>query len=147
MDETLIQNWNSIIRPGDTVYHLGDFSFTDPLYYRKRLNGNILLIKGNHDKLSNTKYLKIFGGVFDIHMVKIVTPHIVLCHYPFAEWNGSCKGTWHLWGHSHGNRPEPNNLSFDIGVDCWNYFPVSYDQVKEKMEKKIENKLTTGSYV
>lgn len=137
MDEILIQNWNSVVNRGDSVYHLGDFAFDNVEYYRKRLNGNIILIKGNHDRLSNAKYLKIFGGVCSIHEVKIVKPHIILCHYPFAEWNGSCKGTWHLYGHTHGNRLEPKNLSFEVGVDCWDYFPASYDQVKEKMERKI----------
>lgn len=51
MNEALITGWNMDVRPGDTVYHVGDLSF-DYEYYpelRKRLKGNIKLIPGNHD--------------------------------------------------------------------------------------------------
>jgi calcineurin-like phosphoesterase family protein len=43
-----------------------------------------------------------------------------------------------LYGHSHGELPENDSLSFDVGVDCNNYAPVSLDEVNERMEKKIE---------
>jgi calcineurin-like phosphoesterase family protein len=52
-------------------------------------------------------------------------------------WNGSHKGDWQLYGHSHGTLPDdPNALSCDVGVDCWNYFPVSMEQLRAKMKTK-----------
>lgn len=49
MNECLIHNWNSVVAPEDTVYHLGDMGFGDLSEFRGRLNGTIHLIKGNHD--------------------------------------------------------------------------------------------------
>ena len=57
---------------------------------------------------------------------------ITLCHYAMRSWERSHYATWHLYGHHHGKLP-PYGLSFDVGVDCWNFYPVSLDQVKEKM--------------
>ncbi len=52
-------------------------------------------------------------------------------------WKGNHRGTWHLYGHSHGTLPDdPNARCFDIGVDCHNFTPVSFGQVKELMAKK-----------
>jgi calcineurin-like phosphoesterase family protein len=62
---------------------------------------------------------------------------ITLCHYALRVFNKSHHGSWHLYGHSHGTLPDdPNSLSFDVGVDCHNYFPISLDQVKKIMSKK-----------
>lgn len=53
MNNTIINNWNSVVTPEDTVYFLGDFAFqAEPKQWRDHLNGNIIFIKGNHD--SNT---------------------------------------------------------------------------------------------
>jgi calcineurin-like phosphoesterase family protein len=52
-------------------------------------------------------------------------------------WNKSHHGAWHLYGHSHGTLPDdPNALSFDCGVDCHNYTPISFEQVEAIMAKK-----------
>ena len=61
----------------------------------------------------------------------------MLSHYAHRVWEGSHKSTWMLYGHSHGSLPEiESSLSFDVGVDCWNYFPISFEQVLEKMATK-----------
>lgn len=51
-DETLIERWNAVVRPGDRVLHLGDFSLSVPEMERvvRRLNGDITLYAGNHDR-------------------------------------------------------------------------------------------------
>ena len=62
---------------------------------------------------------------------------IVLLHYAMRVWNRSHHGSWHLYGHSHGSLPDdPNSLSFDVGVDCWGYAPISYQEVKSVMSGK-----------
>jgi len=53
-------------------------------------------------------------------------------------WNGSHRGSYHLFGHSHGGLPS-HGLSFDVGVDCHNYSPISYDDVDKKMKKLKED--------
>ena len=67
MNETIIENWNEVVAPNDTVYHLGDIavhfirpeskSHQDVYDVLKRLNGNLVLIKGNHDNRALFKYL------------------------------------------------------------------------------------------
>jgi calcineurin-like phosphoesterase family protein len=66
MNEALIVNWNSIVGPEDTVYHLGDFAMGDRkrfMEFRRRLNGHIILIFGNHDVERGKKKhtIEIFG--------------------------------------------------------------------------------------
>lgn len=127
MNKALIDNWNARVTNDDTVYFLGDFCFGSPADYVPRLNGSIVFIKGNHDHKIDAPYLfplrAVWGGEKKL---------IVLCHYAMRSWERSHYGSWHLFGHHHGRLP-PYGLSFDVGVDCWNYYPVSLDEVIEKM--------------
>ena len=159
MDNTLIHNWNAVVRPEDTVYHLGDFAVGGgpAAPYLRRLNGTIYFCLGNHDK--RLRFIKAYldielelqdhfaGSYLNDDKVKFGIPYlrevtvekqeIVLCHYAMKVWNGSHKGSWQLYGHSHGTLPDdPNALSCDVGVDCWNYFPVSMEQLRDKMKTK-----------
>ncbi len=144
MDDTLINNWNDKIKSGDTVYHLGDFSFTEARPYFHRLNGNIHFIRGNHDKQAEGFYRDAiakdqvtFVSFKDVNTVVYNGQEIFMSHYAHRVWNKSHRGVWHLYGHSHGTLPDdPNALSFDCGVDCHNYTPLSFDDVKRIMQKK-----------
>lgn len=63
--------------------------------------------------------------------------NITLCHYCMRVWSKSHFGAYCLHGRSHGTLPDdPNSLSMDVGVDANNFFPVSFNQIKEKMSKK-----------
>ncbi len=142
MDNKMIHNWNQVVAPDDVVYHLGDFSMgqKQASEYRKRLNGTIHLIAGNHDKKA-LREKELFASVNPILEIEVregdLFAAIVLCHYSMKIWNHAHHGSWHLFGHSHGSlADDPQSLSFDIGVDCWNYFPVSLYQIKARMDKK-----------
>jgi len=144
MDNALIHNWNSVITPDDVVYYLGDFCFSPrgvdekvAENYLRRLNGHIHFIKGNHDKPASKIYTQ-FSSFHNCYLeIAVEGQDITLCHYALRVFNKSHHGSWHLYGHSHGTLPDdPNSLSFDVGVDCHNYFPISLDQVKKIMSKK-----------
>ena len=131
MDEELITRWNECINPTDIVYHLGDFCFGNPGKYFKRLNGRITFIFGSHDRET----------AFPIR-IREISPlkdeygndrKIVMCHYAMRSWPHSHYASWHLFGHHHG-KLEPYGLSFDVGVDCWDYNPVSLEEVADKMK-------------
>ena len=131
MDETLIQNWNKIIKPRDKVFYLGDFAITHHLYTEKilkRLNGNITLIWGSHDKTTIKKCSQYFDEIIPLKTISINKQYIVLCHYCMRVWDKSHYGSWHLYGHSHGNLP-PIGKSWDVGVDNNNFFPLSFDEI------------------
>jgi calcineurin-like phosphoesterase family protein len=71
MDEQLIKNWNGIVGPKDTVYHLGDFAWRgDASLYLRRLNGNVCKIKGNHHTAAE-KIRSQFQWYKDVMEVKI----------------------------------------------------------------------------
>lgn len=145
MDETLIQNWNAHVQPGDDVYHLGDFAIADPVYCGRildRLNGKIHLVTGNHEKAA-LACADRFEWVKDYFELQLDKPEggrkqaLVLFHYAMRVWNASHHGSWHLYGHSHGTLPDdPAMLSFDIGVDCHGYRPISYAEVAAIMATK-----------
>lgn len=151
MDEAIVTNWNSVVRKGDLVYHLGDVCFLKPDRARSlldRLSGQIFLVKGNHDREQVLKACASrFVWVRDYHELTVSASRgpfltigdqkIVLCHFPFMTWNKSHRGSWHLHGHCHGNLPDdPGALRIDVGVDCHGFMPVSLDRVRELMSLK-----------
>jgi calcineurin-like phosphoesterase family protein len=129
MDAELIRRWNALVKPEDTVYHLGDFAWGDPRKYYDRLNGLIYIVPGSHDK-----ELRKLDQQFILPPIHILIhdPPIVLCHYAMRSWPKSHFASWHLFAHSH-SRLEPYGLSFDVGVDAWDYAPVSLEMVAKKM--------------
>lgn len=155
MNEQLIANWNNVVSPDDVVYHLGDFAFGNEKSVNaimQRLNfKHMHFIKGNHDKPFMEWWTKArFNN--DCVAQKVDVNHyiletninkqkFVLCHYAMKVWNESHRGALHLYGHSHGTLPDDSNSkSFDVGVDCHNYHPISLEQVLEIMDKKkVEN--------
>ncbi|MEO0095997.1 MAG: phosphoesterase [candidate division WOR-3 bacterium] len=152
MNEKMIENWNRVVRPVDQVYIIGDFVFGHAgrqceriVEIIKRLKGNIFLIKGSHDKLENfnPSILGKDAKRFHIFQDRIITilienQEIVLCHYAMRVWPKSHYGSWHLYGHSHGQL-EGWGKSFDVGVDCWNFRPISFLEVCSIMKTKPDN--------
>ena len=148
MDEKLIENWNNKVGQDDVVFHLGDFSFGDAGKYRKRLNGQIRFIRGNHDKPAEHLHVssknlkdKPFLSFEDVRMVVMGDQRIWLSHYAHRVWPHSHRGCWMLCGHSHGTLKEalPNanyGKILDVGVDVHNYSPLSFGDVKRMMDKK-----------
>lgn len=145
-DDELIRRWNSVVTNKDTVYHLGDFSFCNSYSILRSLNfKQLIFIEGNHDKQFNDFYRAIdsIKGVrpnvkkYKFLETKIDGIDFTFCHYSLRVWNKSHHGAYHLYGHSHGTLPDdPNSLSFDAGVDCHNYTPISLEEVKQIMAKK-----------
>ena len=140
MDARLIDNINRKVKKDDTLYHLGDFAY--PKYrsvssYRSEIVcRDIRLVIGNHDSV--TKDFKENFRIVDKRLDVIFNhQRIVLDHYSMRVWDRSHHGAWHLYGHSHGSLPDdPNSLSFDVGVDCHKYHPISFDEVSNIMKKK-----------
>lgn len=141
-DAALIERWNSVVKPGDIVYHLGDFGFGSSQYLKSicnRLRGQINLIRGNHDK-NISQIQSRFGFVKDVHLLetKLMDKKlkIFMSHYPHRSWIHKPRDAYHLFGHVHGNMG-PFGLSFDVGVDCWNYTPLSIEQVHTHIEQNL----------
>ena len=62
---------------------------------------------------------------------------IVMCHYAMRVWHHSFRGSWHLYGHSHGRLPDdPLALSIYVGIDTHHFRPWHFDEIKERMKAK-----------
>lgn len=140
MNETIIVNYNNIVKPEDDFYFLGDFSFNVKKMenHLSRLNGNLFFIKGNHDGKEHINLYKKYGIFLgEQKEIKVNNQSIILNHYSMKVWNKSHHGTWHLYGHSHGSLPDDkNSLSFDAGCMLFDYKPIEFEQVQKIMSKK-----------
>lgn len=128
MNETLILNWNKTVPENGTVFHLGDFCFCGPTKAKEilnQLNGQIILVKGNHDYDST---LKLFDEVYPQLHLNIENKSIYLNHFPFASFPDKC---YQLFGHLHSNSEIYSKNQYDVGVDNNNYKPVSWKQIEE----------------
>lgn len=123
-DQWLIDLWNRTVRPGDRVFHLGDFAWhwnsarLDPLL--DQLAGEKIMILGNHDRASALKSAVRTGRILEVHDQLVInmpggTP-AHLFHFPIASWNGQSHGSLHLHGHSHGGYSAPGRV-MDMGLD------------------------------
>lgn len=141
MDNTLVENWNSVVKQGDYVYHLGDVFMEAPRgegsrLYRdnllKRLNGRITLILGNHD---NVKYLSGTGRFHEILMWKPWNPDkkkpLLLSHVPLHKdsvmWE--TRGGVNVHGHIH-NKKSPDGPYRNVCVEMTNYTPINIEELR-----------------
>lgn len=106
-DNAIIGNWNNTVGIDDDVYLLGDISWynsTKTIEIFNNLNGNIHLIKGNHDTklLRNRELQQRFCEITDYKELSLEDGKIiVLCHYPIPCFNKHYYGSYHLYGHVH----------------------------------------------
>lgn len=153
MDAELVRRWNVKVQPGDLVYVLGDLiwrSRTDDAYTLIRsMNGQIILIKGNHDRfLHNAKAKNALAGVKDYDDISVTLEdgtarRCILSHYYIPMYNGHRYGAIHLHGHSHVtdeaaiekdiakrlNDAGYHNEIHNVGCMYWNYAPVTLDEI------------------
>jgi calcineurin-like phosphoesterase family protein len=131
MNEALVERWNETVGPDDMVWHLGDFAIRQrPEVVEEllaRLHGRKQLVAGNNDPPA-TRELRGWESVQSYLEIEVDGVSLVLCHYPFRSWRGMAKGWVNLHGHSHG-RLKPLPRQFDVGVDVWDFRPVTLDEI------------------
>jgi calcineurin-like phosphoesterase family protein len=149
MDRAIVTNWNELVKPEDTIYHLGDVAFASPdrvKHILSILNGYKILILGNHDRsgmkmkewgfneVHQSLQLELEGGI-----------QANLSHYPykgtpdnnhktkFDHKNLKDDGKLLINGHVHTawkDRPgQFKNHMINVGVDQWDFKPVSETQL------------------
>ena len=160
-DKTLIQNWNNVVGQDDTVFHLGDFAYGNSQFVSniiKQLNGNIILIKGNHDlRNMNPTLYNIFSDAVYQARILIDKQTVYLNHFPFLCFDHGDINLYkdnysiQLFGHVHSgpltSSEDVNRLNilfptqYDVGVDNNNYTPISWTDVKNKIRQQINKSL------
>ena len=120
MDEEMIRRWNSVVRPSDKVYHLGDVVINRrALPTLARLNGDKVLIRGNHDIFRDTEYREYFRELRAYHVLN----GMILSHIPVHEASLGRFGV-NIHGHLHANRVRRAH-----GVDASTGAVIYSDQV------------------
>lgn len=148
MTEVIVRNWNAKVEPGDSVYILGDFIFSndeaETIRLLNRLNGNKFMIYGNHDKIIRSSRLvqQKFSWCRDYYVnyetINGIKTPIVLFHYPIQVWDRKHHESIHLYGHVHSNKdshhPMVNNLvnAYNVGMDVRNFEPVTLEEILRK---------------
>jgi calcineurin-like phosphoesterase family protein len=147
MNDTLLKNWNDKISKDDIVYHLGDIVLYNNINLVRdfiySLNGNIILIKGSHDKsVLNEKCKNRFQEIVTTKSITIEQQIVFMAHHCHKVWDKSHYDSWHLFGHSHGGLDEYSKNEgklLDVGVDSHNFTPLSWDEIKQIMETRPLN--------
>lgn len=149
MVRDIIKRHNSVVTEDDTVYHLGDFAMAGPdraTYVEqlvKRLNGTHILILGNHDRINAMKYVDV--GFQSVHTSLVINRDIgedgytiVMAHDP-SIWNIAFKtGAMFLCGHIHNLfKAIPEKRIVNVGVDVWDFYPVTLKQVLAEYHRLI----------
>ena len=100
MDEEMVKRWNNTVGPKDKVYHLGDVVINRRcLAIMDRLNGDKVLIRGNHDIFRLSDYTPYFRDVRGCHVMN----GMILTHIPISK-DSLARFGCNIHGHTHGNR-------------------------------------------
>jgi calcineurin-like phosphoesterase family protein len=162
MDETMIERWNAKVKPGDTVYHLGDVVINQKsLHLVSRLNGRKILIRGNHDIFKDKQYRDV--GFEQLHGVRVFVDKFILSHIPLHPECVTERFKVNVHGHLHANeitrkivtKPfapvgqqevidqiDPRYLC--VSVEHTNYEPLHFDEVQARIDKRWADTGYTG---
>lgn len=115
MNEELIKRWNDAVGVDDIVYILGDMfwcNLSEAIQVLDRLNGQKILVKGNHDRCNDGDFKKRFAKICDYLEIEDEGRNVVLSHYPIVCFKNHYYGWYHLYGHVH-NSFEYNMMLHD----------------------------------
>lgn len=141
MDEEMIKRWNETVRPNDKVYHLGDVVINRrALKTLSRLNGDKVLIKGNHDIFRLEEYTEHFRDIRGYHVMN----GMILSHIPMHEESLARFGT-NIHGHLHYNRVYRTNIGgvkvvdnryHCVCVEQTDFRPILFEEVIKKIKEE-----------
>jgi calcineurin-like phosphoesterase family protein len=144
MNEHMIEKWNSVVKQGDIVYHLGDVVMGDQSWMNgnfNRLNGSKRLLVGNHD---DVKFLCSGGWFKKVGMWRQFTEYdLLLSHVPLHPMSASRgrpeaqKLMVNVHGHIHQN-PSPPGLYINMSVEVIDYTPQHIEDVAKIAKKMLK---------
>ena len=152
MNAELIRRWRETVPEDGVVFHLGDFAHGNARLWNdilSALTGRKYLILGNHDmKALRQGYMGRFEHVAQQMTIRVGGQAIVLNHNPFLCYGGSYRDVWQLFGHVHSGPASHTGLDhprlkmlfplqYDVGVDNNDFRPISFAEVKAKIEGQV----------
>jgi calcineurin-like phosphoesterase family protein len=141
-DETLVERFNSVVKPDDTLYLLGDIlmggDVNQAKQYFLRLNGKKIIILGNHDSEKKiAAYEEAAEKIVYADQIKCGKRYFYLSHYPTLVNNQDIyPKVVNLCGHTHTrNRWENADMGcYHVEVDAHFCYPVSLDEIREEFQ-------------
>lgn len=133
MDEAMVALWNETVRPNDKVYHLGDVVIArKALQTLRRLNGDKVLIRGNHDIYKLQDYADHFRDIRGYH----VMDNLILSHIPVHPGSkGRFRGNVH--GHLHANKLDDPWYQC-VCVEQTGFKPIPFEEVRARYTQQGE---------
>lgn len=155
-DAEVIYRWNSIVKPDDTVYHLGDAMLGANHEYGlsclSRLNGHIFMIRGNHCTDRRWEEYATLPNVVTLgwaHVLKHEFGKSYLCHYPTET---SCLENMtpiknHLvnfHGHTHSSHKFEHDkpYQYNVALDAHDCCPVSLEEAYDDIHREVQKCLS-----
>jgi calcineurin-like phosphoesterase family protein len=134
MDEFMVKAWNDRVRPNDKVYHLGDVVINRKhLKTLGRLNGDKVLIRGNHDIFRDDEYREYFRELRAYHVMN----GMILSHIPIHEESLGRFGV-NIHGHLHANRVMKDGAVdaryHNVCVETTDFTPILFEDVVKRIE-------------
>lgn len=144
-DQILMENWNSVVGVDDTVIHLGDVMLGDTdrgMDILKQLNGNIWIIRGNHDTDTRWELYSELDNVFCMGWSEMMhydkRLRFYVCHYPTLVNNMNDKPVWCLHGHTHSKEKFEQPGCYNVNIDAHNNYPVNVEDIVADIKKHKE---------
>lgn len=148
-DKAIISRWNEVVAPDDIVYHLGDVMLNDNehgIECLRRLNGEIKIIRGNHD--TDARW-QLYGTLSNVEllgyatMLKYKKYNFYLSHYHTDTANLDKNEylrshTLALYGHTHQKTNFWKDIPYyyHVGLDSHSCCPVLLDDIIEEIKAK-----------
>ena len=149
MDEAMVKAWNERVRPNDKIYHCGDVVINRrALPILDRLNGDKVLIRGNHDIFRDDEYRKYFRELRAYHVMNgLILSHIPI--HPESLGRFGCS----IHGHLHANRvmkargvdartgdilysDEIDPRYYNVSVEQTDFAPILFEDVLKKIKEQ-----------
>ena len=144
MNDTIINKHNSVVRPSDKVYFLGDVTMNTNargLEFLGEMNGEKILIKGNHDLCTAQQYLKYFKDIRGSHQLAgFILTHIPIHPDSLSRWAANVHG--HL--HTHQVRLKDNGIDpryFNVSMERIDFTPVALDDLVLLIKNRLESSI------
>jgi len=135
MNEIMVQRHNERVRPNDKVYFLGDVTMSRNargLEILGRMNGEKVLIKGNHDLCKPQQYLQYFKDIRGSHQFDgMILTHIPIHQDSLARWGLNVHGHLHYQVVRLPLSQIPDRRYYNVSMERINYTPVSLEEVKK----------------
>ena len=139
MDEEMIARWNAVVKPGDKVYHLGDFCMRRKmLWVLNVLKGRIAIVLGNHDPWDLETWKK-YPNVDKLLGSRVWPEHgIIATHIPINAAQLAGRFRTNIHGHMHANhmwsisKPHHDTRYINCCVENTNYAPVDFEAIIER---------------